>query len=289
VIFKLSTPPPDIVPWVHAGIHLKMEDVDTGYRACRFPALVSGGLTVVVEGAFGLLDQGRFYALPAAFLSGPSATPLTLYRTSRLTCIGLTLKAAALPTLLEGGASLLLNRIAAADEVWNASWRPWAQQLGEALTQADRLNLLFDFVRARFTNDQHRERLQEVMRLQAAAVQDLRGAPDAVGLSYRQFERVFSSTLGMRPKLFQRIFRMEWALRDALASQRTDSDIALRHGYFDQSHMGKDLRLFAGNSLGNLVGSIDDPASEHWPLAIGAAYRRAGIQTRFPGDGQIRR
>ncbi len=126
-----------------------------------------------------------------------------------------------------------------------------------------------------------RERLQRALQLQTAALQ-LPDAGAAIGLTYRQFERVFGATFGIRPKLFQRISRVEAALRDALAGGRTDADIALKHGYFDQSHFGKDLRALAGAPLRNLLAEIRSPDSAYWPLAIGAAYPAAALRRGLP-------
>jgi methylphosphotriester-DNA--protein-cysteine methyltransferase len=95
------------------------------------------------------------------------------------------------------------------------------------------------------------------------------GPESALGIGTRQFERVFNANFGLAPKLFQRVARAEGLLRDALRSGRSGAALALEHGYYDQSHMARDLRLFAGGSLRTLAQSVRSFDSEHWALAIG--------------------
>jgi AraC-like DNA-binding protein len=67
------------------------------------------------------------------------------------------------------------------------------------------------------------------------------------GLSQRQFERKFIEQVGMRPKLYCRVSRLNNAIR--LKEQRPDqpwTDITYQAGYFDQTHLIKDFKLLAG-------------------------------------------
>jgi AraC-like DNA-binding protein len=64
------------------------------------------------------------------------------------------------------------------------------------------------------------------------------------GLSQRQFERKFIEHVGMGPKLYCRVSRLNYALR--LKEERPDcpwTDITYEVGYFDQMHLVRDFRL----------------------------------------------
>lgn len=78
-------------------------------------------------------------------------------------------------------------------------------------------------------------------------------------LSLRQFERNFTSRVGLPPKLFLRIVRFEQAMK--LKNERPTaswSEIALECAYTDSSHLLKDFRSFAEFPPGKLYG---DPNS----------------------------
>jgi len=75
-----------------------------------------------------------------------------------------------------------------------------------------------------------------------------------VGLSHRRLIEVFTTEIGMTPKLFERVrrFQRAWAL-----ARRVDSPdwsrLAIECGYFDQSHLIRDFTQFAGFSPSQLL------------------------------------
>jgi len=71
----------------------------------------------------------------------------------------------------------------------------------------------------------------------------------ASGLSERRFIDVFRSEVGMTPKLFDRVRRFQRTLGQLRVSHDIDwATLALGSGYFDQSHLIRDFREFAGVS-----------------------------------------
>ncbi len=66
-------------------------------------------------------------------------------------------------------------------------------------------------------------------------------------LSLKQFERKCRERIGMNPKLFARILRFSKAYRLHEAFPRLSwIDIAYKAGYYDQMHMIRDFKFFAG-------------------------------------------
>ena len=79
-----------------------------------------------------------------------------------------------------------------------------------------------------------------------ASIADLSAA---AGLSPRQLRRVFETEVGMAPKLYARIVRLDAALAARRASPgRPWTDIAHDLGWFDQAHLDKDFRALAGST-----------------------------------------
>ena len=71
----------------------------------------------------------------------------------------------------------------------------------------------------------------------------------AIGMSGRGFIEAFRRETGYTPKVFARVQRFQRLLRGIRDRQHVDwSDAALGCGYYDQSHLIRDFRAFAGMS-----------------------------------------
>ncbi|HBR69178.1 MAG TPA: hypothetical protein DEA55_07375, partial [Rhodospirillaceae bacterium] len=68
-------------------------------------------------------------------------------------------------------------------------------------------------------------------------------------LSGRQLERLFQQYVGLRPKSFSRILRFKHVMRLAEQGRIANwAELALLAGYYDQAHLIRDFRQFAGES-----------------------------------------
>ena len=69
------------------------------------------------------------------------------------------------------------------------------------------------------------------------------------GLSSRQFRRICQEKTGFTPKFLARILRFRGAAA-SLGSAMSAVDLALDSGYYDQAHLIRDFREFAGRTPG---------------------------------------
>ena len=83
---------------------------------------------------------------------------------------------------------------------------------------------------------------------------------DRAGLSVRQFERRFRTAVGIPPKLFGRMQRFRRVFRALEGAEARWADAAVRSGYFDQAHLIRDFREFAGKPPAALLGEDTDLA-----------------------------
>jgi transcriptional regulator GlxA family with amidase domain len=70
-----------------------------------------------------------------------------------------------------------------------------------------------------------------------------------LGFSRRRLERAFARELGIPPKLYARIVRLNAVLAVLDESERPHAvDLALDAGFFDQAHLLRDFRILAGRT-----------------------------------------
>jgi AraC-like DNA-binding protein len=93
---------------------------------------------------------------------------------------------------------------------------------------------------------------------------------DEVGYSQRQLLATFRRWVGLGPKRYGRIRRFQGVLTDVVQRPATSepdwAEVALNHGYYDQSHLARDFRELAGET----------------PRGYLAAYR--GLENYLPID-----
>ena len=75
----------------------------------------------------------------------------------------------------------------------------------------------------------------------------VREVSDSTGYSAKRFIRLFHDNVGLTPKMFCRVQRFQTVLDQIGGGRQMEwASIALCSGYFDQSHLIRDFREFAG-------------------------------------------
>ncbi len=86
--------------------------------------------------------------------------------------------------------------------------------------------------------------------------------PEALGTSRRTLERRFVEAVGLSPKAYARIVRLQTAVRTIEGDPTTSlAGAALAAGYYDQAHFNRDFRAFAGQSPSSYFASRHDLAA----------------------------
>ncbi len=79
---------------------------------------------------------------------------------------------------------------------------------------------------------------------------------ELAGLSERQLQRRFKEEVGLSPKAFCSVVRFNHVYSEMKRTGKLDLDVALACGYFDESHMMKDLSYFLGKAPKRFVSLI---------------------------------
>ena len=75
-------------------------------------------------------------------------------------------------------------------------------------------------------------------------------AADVMSVSTRKLRQDFSASVGLSPKTYSRIHRLQRTVR-SVANRQSGLDwasVAIEHGYFDQAHMIHDFRALTGST-----------------------------------------
>jgi AraC-like DNA-binding protein len=141
----------------------------------------------------------------------------------------------------------LHNQQISLDEVWQGRAAELRDRLLESPTVASRFWVLEQFLLMVMEPPNRYAAvtiaLQKFERYPTTRVSEV---IDEIGFSPRHFNQLFRDRVGLTPKLFCRVRRLQQALDLISGKDRVDwADVAIACGYFDQAHFIHDFRMFA--------------------------------------------
>jgi AraC-like DNA-binding protein len=197
--------------------------------------------------------RGRWVVQPRAFLAGTLSRPWLLRAGRRVDTLGMRFRAgettAILPLSMDGASD---RELPLAGIVGAAAARALVRSLGAARTSAQRVAAAERWLAQRLADAPPRRSSAAPA---VALIRDGSGqsridqVARALGWSRRRMERAFARDLGIRPKVYARIVRLNAVLATLDDAERPRAvDLALEAGYFDQAHLLRDFRLLAGRT-----------------------------------------
>lgn len=137
-------------------------------------------------------------------------------------------------------------------ELWSGGARELEERLAEARDDAGRVATADAFLLQRLARDRRDAQLaRHAARLLSASHGDLpiERLAASHGVSYKRLERVFARDVGLTPKHFARVARVQhalelWALEPGAALAR----LAAHSGYADQAHFSREFSRLIGVS-----------------------------------------
>ena len=154
----------------------------------------------------------------------------------------------------------LKNRAVPLDDVFGPRARELSEQIAEARSWEARFELVDQFLAARLALDSRIPR--EVQAAWRALVSPrgqvrIRDVAQDVGWSHKHLIDRFRAELGLSPKGVARILRFGRVVQTLKAGPVPSlAELALACGYYDQAHLHRDARKFAGVTPGELVTSL---------------------------------
>jgi AraC-like DNA-binding protein len=245
---------------------------DPGSRPARAPEhIVPDGcpeLIVHMGDPFSRRIGGRWRRQPEAFLAGTLSRPWNLRAGSRLRTLGIRFKPGAFTALFRTDMSTHADREAPLAQVMPASdARELLGNVTAAGTNAARFRAAEAWLSSRVpdveTLRSNPTRRAVRLVLESRGQTRIDAIAEALGISRRRLERSFARDLGIRPKLYARIVRLNAALAALGDGERVRMvDAALEAGYFDQAHMAREFRAVAGRPASARPGAGDELARQ---------------------------
>ena len=246
--YEELTPPPELRGLVHRLWVLRGRAPADGPFQRAMP---DGRSELIFNFAdpFECLDGGRVRTQPLSLLVGPSRRAMAIRPTGRVDLLGIRFRPEALARWLRVRGTELADAAFTLEELPAPLETTLHEQLAEVGGSRDRLSMLGTHL-AKTSGRREDRRLSAAVDL---VLGDDRARPgriaEAVGLSRRQLGRLFQERIGITPKSLGRLGRFQRALRALDGNPRSAlASVATRAGYFDQAHLCRDFRLFAGTT-----------------------------------------
>jgi AraC-like DNA-binding protein len=220
-----------------------------GYRSRALPR---GAVTVIVD--VGQRQRVDFYAadgrtrleVPPAFVTGSHTASYVSEMPANEPAMAIHFRpGGALPFF---GIPLgeLENRYVGLDDIWGRAGIELQERLIDAPTVAARFGIVESFLLSRPWSSVRRHSAVAGALAAIEANPSIRMAEirDLAGITTKRLIALFRAEVGLSPKAYARIRRMQAALR--LLGSMNGAQVAAEVGYFDQAHFVREFRSFTG-------------------------------------------
>jgi AraC-like DNA-binding protein len=222
-------------------------------RYAPFPPTPQHNINFYPADAMQSRKQGdEFAQAPAALLIGPQTSRVDLMMGKHHIIVSVAFGPGGLFRLLKVPMNELMDQPFDARDFLGREIDEVNEQLREAPTAIAMKNIVEAYLLRKLRGAQPSpfERTMKQMLHHAITIDN---AASASCLSLRQFERRSIQLLGYSPKFFARLIRFSKAYRLKINAPGLEwSQIAYQAGYYDQMHLIKDFKVFAGANPGEL-------------------------------------
>ena len=138
------------------------------------------------------------------------------------------------------------DQVVPLEAVWGRMASELESRVSDAKDETARLSVFEDVLERRLPNAAPGDfRLRKAI----AAMRSPESRLDDWGIGSRQMRRLFEKYVGLSPKAFARVLRMQRAVSMiGRGTARTGAELAAACGYFDQSHLVREFRALTGLS-----------------------------------------
>lgn len=261
-------PRPELLPFV-SRLWVSEASIERGRAAAeRELVLPTGAMHVVIRidhplRVFDGIDATDARTIGHGVVGGARAAPYVRDISQPVASVGAQLRPGVAELLLGVPADELAGRHTRLDDLWGRPADELRERLALAEGPARRLDLFEAALIARLPRVRALHPAVAHALAQFATTHDVAAVVDEVGYSHRQFISVFRHAVGLAPKLYCRVQRLQRALTEL--PRRPLAEVAAGAGFADQAHLSREFRELAGLSPGQ-VRALAPDAGSHVPL-----------------------
>jgi AraC-like DNA-binding protein len=227
-----------------------------GRRATRELALPTGTTELVIDlrqeriRVFSDVEDTRGQELGAGIVCGPHSRYFVLDAAAESAVLGVHFRPGGAAAFLGAPLSELGDSHVGLEDLWGARAGALRERLLEAGSPAERLAVMQEALLSRLAGS------QAVHPVVPFALRHFAGSPEvarvgevagATGYSTKRFIRLFEEGVGLTPKRFCRVLRLQAVLQSLARGLRIEwAEVAAASGYCDQSHLIRDFRAMTG-------------------------------------------
>lgn len=233
-------------------------------------------------------DDRTIERQPRAFVVGALSQGWALRATGRVATIGIRIRPHAIAEVFGDSADRFVDCATPLDAVFGRRAGELVDRLASASNDSKRLEVAREFLgRVEPRRGRRFERVHEIVGavLRSKGRSAIAEIADRFGVAPKTIERIFREEVGISAKTLARIARFQ-ALLERLRSGEPGrfAEIAPRYGYYDQAHLVRDFRAFAGRTPSRFVADegIFSACFSRPQDAAGMSENVAFFQDRFP-------
>ncbi len=204
-------------------------------------------------------ETGRVTRVPGAMLAGPTSRAAVIEFEQGRAHISVTFALGAAACLVAPSLELARDLQVPLEDVWGRPGASLRERLLEAATPGDALDVLEGVLLSRLSSTPD----PVVMAAGGALSAGMPVGEVAAGLGVlpRTLRRRFTAQVGLGPKRFARVQRLQRVVREVDGLERVDwASVAARHGYADQPHLVEEFRQLVGvTPTGYLRSRVNGP------------------------------
>ncbi len=214
-------------------------------------------------------DTGQVNRAPGAMIAGPTSRFSVIEFEAGHAHVSVAFTLGAVRCFVAPPVDLMRDDLVPLEELWGGSGACLRERLLEALTPEDALSVMEEILLGQTTGG-----LKTDPAMVAAADALSLGVPVGevareLGLLPRTLRRRFTAQVGLTPKRFARVQRMQRLVRDLDRQTEVDwAAAAAKHGYADQSHLADEFRELVGVTPSEYLRSrVNGPNHLRFPSA----------------------
>lgn len=194
--------------------------------------------------------DAAYSPIPGQVICGARATFMVTDTANMVTTLGIQFKPGGAFPFLPVPAGELDDQCLSLEDVFGPEVRNLREQLLESPTPREKFAVTERWLLSRIARplEPHPAvKYATEQFLHGSLAQPLSRVLDRIGYSQRHFNQLFADEVGLTPKRFLRVRRFQRVITSIATSNAVEwADLALRCGYYDQSHFTHDFRSFCG-------------------------------------------